>query len=94
MDDDRELELLREPQVLLEEPRLRLARRVVAVVIEPRLAHRHGTIVHEQLAELVQPLRVGRVGIVRMNAERRVHTRLPRRQGRAPPCTSRRPCPP
>ena len=51
-------------------------RRVVAVVIEPRLAHGNRTIVREQLAKLVQPLRVGRICIVGMDAERGVHARL------------------
>ncbi len=62
--------------MLLEEPQLRVSRGVVAIVVETGLPHRHRTIVSEELPELVQPPRVVRARVVRMDAQSRVHARF------------------
>jgi hypothetical protein len=58
-------------EVPLEKAPLSVTRRIVAIVIEPGLPHRHGPLVGKQLPELVQPPCVSRAGIVRVDAERR-----------------------
>src|SRR5215211_6620240 len=58
MNDDGFAELGRQLEVALEELALAVMRRVVAVEVEPGLADRDGALVAEELAELVEVLRV------------------------------------
>ena len=89
VDDDGLAELGRQRELGLEETQLRVARRVVAVVVEPGLADRDGAVVGEQLTELVEPLRVGVSRVVRVDAEGGVDTVLGARRARARRGTSR-----
>ena len=72
MDHDGLAELVGERELRLEQPLLRVVRRVVAEVVEPGLADRDGALGREQLAELVEPVSVLAAGVVGMDAERRV----------------------
>ena len=45
-------------------------------MVEPRLSDCDGSVVREQVAQLIKPPGIGRVGIVRMDAERGVHAGL------------------
>ena len=70
MDDDRLPQLGRQLELRGEQGPLALARRVVAVIIEPGLPHRDDTIATEQISELVEPPGLGIRGLVRMDAQR------------------------
>ena len=76
VDDDGLAELGSQRELGLEETKLRVVRRVVAVVVEPGLADRDRAVVDEQLTELVEPLRVRVSRVVRMDAEGGVDTVL------------------
>ena len=54
VDDDRLAQLARERELLLEEPLLRVVRRVVAVVVEARLPDRDDLRMPEQRAQLAR----------------------------------------
>ena len=69
VDDDRLAEVSRELELPGEEIALPVARRVVAVEVEPGLADGDRTRVAEQLAELVEPGCVVIRGLVRVDAE-------------------------
>ena len=71
VDDDGLAGLARERELLLEERALRVARRVVAEVVEPRLADRDGLRVLEQRAQLVDVDARRLAGLVRVDPERR-----------------------
>ena len=70
MDDDGLAELGGQLELALEELALAVVRRVVAVEVEAGLADRDRALVGEQLAQLVEPRRVGLGGLVRMDPER------------------------
>ena len=77
---ERQAELVGERDLRLEEPVLLRERRVVVVVVEPRLAHRHSLRVREQGTELADALRFRRRGLVGIDAERREHAVVRRRE--------------
>ena len=60
VDHDRKLELLRELEMCVEEPALLGGRRMAAYRVETGLADRDRLRMREQLAELVDPARLGR----------------------------------
>ena len=72
VDHDRELELVRERELRVEQPALLLGGRVPANGVEPGLADGDRLGMREQLAELVDALRLRRRGLMRIDAERRV----------------------
>ena len=72
MDDHRLPEPARDFQLLLEEAKLRVARRVVAEEVEARLADGDCAVVAEQLGELGDASRLVACGLVGMDAEHRV----------------------
>ncbi len=76
MDDDRQSDLRCEREVVFEEAPLRVAWGVVAKVVEPGLPHGDGSLVSQQLAQLVQPPGVGRIGVVWVDAENSDHAWL------------------
>ena len=69
VDHDRLAELGRDLELGFEEAALVVVRRVLAEVVEAGLADRDGARVREQVAQLVEPVRVGLVGVVRVDAE-------------------------
>ena len=70
MDHDRLAELVGERELPVEQPALRVVRRVVAEVVEAGLADRDRPVVREQLAQLVEAARVVvAAGLVRVDAE-------------------------
>jgi hypothetical protein len=70
VDHDRLAEVGRELELCLEEPALTVARRAVAEVVETGLPHRHRALVLGELAELVDAIRLGVAGLVRVDADR------------------------
>ena len=70
MDHDRLAELGCELELRVEEAALGVAGRVVAEVVEARLADGDGPRMREELAQLVEPSGFGAAGLVRMDAER------------------------
>ena len=81
VDHDGLTELARERELRVEQPRLRVVRRVVAEVVEPGLADCDRLGMREQLAQLVEVAGLGR--LVRMHAEAGVDAVLLRRRARA-----------
>jgi hypothetical protein len=73
VDDDRLAELGRDFELGLEEVALPVAGSPVAEVVEPGLPHRDRFVVLQQLAELVDPTRLGVVRLVRVDAEHGEH---------------------
>ena len=68
-------------ELALEEELLRVVRRVVAEVVEPRLAHRNGLRMREQRLQLGNVVCLRAAGLVRMDAERRVDAVVRVREG-------------
>ena len=76
VDDNGQPELGGELEVGVEEAALGVVRRVVPVVVEPRLSDRDRTVVLEQVAKLLDTIRLRPSCLVRVDAERGEDTRL------------------
>jgi hypothetical protein len=72
VDDDGQFELGCERELGLEEPPLLVLPFGAVVVVEACLADRDGAVVGQQLAQLADPVCLGRPGLVRVDAERGV----------------------
>src|SRR6185437_13883352 len=71
VDDDGLAQVARETELRVEQVRLRVVRRIVAEVVEPDLPQRDGLRMREQAAQEVEVVWIA--GVVRMNADDRVH---------------------
>ena len=83
MDDNRLPELCGQLELAFEELALPFVRRVVAVEVEAGLADRDGALVAEQLAQLVEPGRLGISRLMRVDSEGRENPLVARGDGEA-----------